>query len=76
LGKGRLNLAPAQLTALTKDLTAGIATILTRDRGEECARDPFEAIGTIARRRLNGEQLAVLRKAAEQGAGALPGETR
>ena len=72
--KTHLNLAPEKLDALTKDLTGGIAAILTRDTGEECARDPFEALTNIASKHLNPEQLAELRKAADQGAGtALPG---
>ncbi len=74
--KDGLNLSASKLAALTRDLSEGIAEILTRDKGEECARDPFEALTAIARKHLNPEQLAVLKKAAEQGAGALPGETR
>jgi len=74
--KARLNLAPEKIDVLTKDLTGGIAAILTRDKGEECARDPFEELTKIASKHLNPEQLAELRKAADQGAGALPGEAR
>lgn len=74
--KARLDLAPEKFAALTKDLSGGIATILTRDKGEECARDPFEELGKIASKHLNQQQLAELRKAAEQGAGALPGEAK
>ncbi len=76
MAKDRLNLAPEKLAALTKDLSGGIATILTRDKGEECARDPFEELTKIASRHLNPQQLAILRKAAEQGADALRGEAR
>ena len=74
--KARLDLAPDKLAALTKDLSAGIATILTRDKGEECAGDPFEEVTKIASKHLNQRQLAEIRKAAEQGAGALPGEAK
>ena len=74
--KSHLNLAPEKLTALTKDLSGGIATILTRDKGEECARDPFEELTKIASKHLNEQQLTELRKAAELGAGALPGEAK
>jgi hypothetical protein len=74
--KARLDLPAEKLAALTKDLSSGIATILTRDKGEECARDPFEELTKIAGKHLNREQLAELRKAAEQGAGALPGEAK
>jgi len=74
--KARLDLPPEKLAALTKDLSRGIATVLSRDKGEECARDPFEELTKIASKHLNQEQLAELRKAAEEGAGALSGETR
>ncbi|HSS44659.1 MAG TPA: heavy-metal-associated domain-containing protein [Thermoanaerobaculia bacterium] len=74
--KSGLGLAPEKLAALTRDLSGGIATILTRDKGEECARDPFEELTQIASKHLDQKQLAELRKAAEQGAGALPGEAR
>ena len=74
--KPRLGLAPERLAALTKDLSGGIATILTSDKGEECARDPFEELTKIASKHLNEQQLAELRKAADQGAGALPGEAK
>jgi len=74
--KARLDLPSEKLAELTKDLSGGIATILTRDKGEECARDPFEELTRIASKHLNQEQLAELRKAAEQGAGALPGEAK
>jgi len=74
--RARLNLPPEKLAALTRDLSGGIATILTRDKGEECARDPFEELTKIAGKQLNREQLAELQKAAEQGAGALPGEAK
>jgi copper chaperone CopZ len=74
--KARLGLAPERLAALTSDLSGGIAAILTRDKGEECARDPFEELTKIASKHLNERQLAELRKAADQGAGALPGEAK
>jgi len=74
--KSGLNLPPEKLAMLTRDLSTGIAAILTRDKGEECARDPFEELTKIARKHLNPEQMAELRKAAEQGAGALPGEAK
>jgi hypothetical protein len=74
--KARLDLTPEKLAALTKDFSAGIAAVLTRDKGEDCARDPFEDLTKIARKHLNQQQMAELRKAAEQGAGALPGEAK
>src|SRR5262249_50088794 len=74
--KAGLGLSPAKLDALTKDLSNGIASILTRDKGEECARNPFEELSKVASKHLDPQQMAVLRKAAEQGAGALPGEAR
>src|SRR5262249_41468946 len=74
--KAGLGLPPAKLEALTKDLTGGIAALLTGDKDEFCARDPFEELGKIASKHLNPEQMAVFRKAAEEGAGALPGEMR
>ncbi|MFY9552287.1 MAG: cation transporter [Thermoanaerobaculia bacterium] len=74
--KPRLNLSPDRLAALSKDLTAGIAKVLTRDGGEECAVDPTEELTAIASKHLNAQQLAELRKAADQGVGALPGEMK
>lgn len=74
--KAHLGLSPEKLAALTKDLTGGIGTILTRDKEEECARDPFEELSKIARKHLNEEQMVELKKAADQGAGALPGEAK
>ncbi len=74
--KPRLNLSPGQLAALNKDLTAGIAKVLTRDRGDECEVDPREELTAIAKKHLNPQQLAELRKAADQGVGALPGEAK
>ncbi|MFN2633978.1 MAG: heavy-metal-associated domain-containing protein [Thermoanaerobaculia bacterium] len=74
---GRLALPAERLAALTHDLSVGIARRLTRNTDEECARDPLEVeLTKIAGKYLNEQQLAELRKAAEQGAGALPGETR
>lgn len=74
--KARLDLSPEKLAALTRDLSGGIAAILMRDKGDDCARDPFEELGKVAGRHLNQQQLAELREAAEQGVGALHGETR
>ena len=74
--KAHLDLPPAKLAALTTDLSGGIATVLMRDKGEECARDPLEELTKIARKHLNEQQLAELRKAAEEGVGALPGEAK
>jgi hypothetical protein len=71
-----LDLPPDKLAALTADLTRGIAATLTVDKGEECARDPLDGLTKIASRHLNPTQLAEFRKAAEKGAGALPGEAR
>ena len=74
--KAGLDLSDEKLAALTRDLSRGIAEALSRDKGEECATDPLEELTKIASRHLNPQQLAVLRKAAEQGARALPGEAR
>jgi len=71
-----LDLPPEKLAALTADLTSGIAATLMIDKGEECARDPLEGLTRIASRHLTSTQLAEFRKAAAQGADALPGETR
>jgi len=74
--KPRLSLPPDRLTALTKDLSAGIAQILTRERGEECAVDPYEELTALASKHLSPQQLAELQKAADQGVGARPGEAK
>ena len=74
--KPRLNLSADRLAALNRDLTAGIAKVLTRDRGDECAVDPTEELTAIASKHLNPQQLVELRKAADQGVGALPGEVK
>jgi mercuric transport protein len=74
--KSGLDLPPDKLAALTRDLSTGIAAVLTRDKSEYCARDPLEELTKIAGKHLNPEQMAVLRKAADQGAGALPGEAK
>ncbi len=74
--EARLDLPPEKLAALTRDLSAGIATILTTDTGEKCPRDPFEELTKIASKHLNQEQLAELRRAGEQGVQALPGEDK
>ena len=74
--KPRLHLAPERLEALDRDLSGGIAAVLTRDKGEDCARDPLEDLTRIANKHLDQRQMAELRKAAEQGADALPGEAR
>jgi hypothetical protein len=73
----RLGLPAERVAALTHDLSVAIARRLTRDTDEECARDPLEVqLTRIARNYLNEQQLAELRRAAEQGAGALPGEAK
>jgi mercuric transport protein len=73
----RLGLPAERVAALTHDLSVAIARRLTRETEEECARDPLEVeLTKIARKHLNEQQLAELRKAAEQGAGALPGEAK
>ncbi len=72
----RLSLPPDRLAALTKELSAGIAQILTRERGEECAVDPYEELTEIADKHLNPQQLAELQKAADEGVGALAGEAK
>ena len=74
--RARLALSPEKLAALTRDLSRGIAATLTRDKGEECAVDPFEGLERVASRDLNPRQMSELRKAADLGAGALPGEAR
>ncbi|MGH9368038.1 MAG: heavy-metal-associated domain-containing protein [Thermoanaerobaculia bacterium] len=75
--KAGLDLPPEKLAALTKDLSGGIAAILTMDKGEECASGPFEVeLTKIVSKHLNQQQMAELRKAAEQGSGALPGEAK
>lgn len=38
--------------------------------------DPYEELTAVASKHLNPQQLAELRKAAEQGVGALLGETK
>ncbi|HKD10495.1 MAG TPA: heavy-metal-associated domain-containing protein [Thermoanaerobaculia bacterium] len=76
INRAHLDLDPGKLAALNQDLSAGIAAVLTRDKGEECARDPLEELTKVASKHLTGQQMAQLRKAAERGAGALPGETR
>jgi copper chaperone CopZ len=76
INRAHLDLDPGKLAALNQDLSAGIAAVLTRDKGEECARDPLEELTKVASKHLTGQQVAQLRKAAERGAGALPGETR
>jgi periplasmic mercuric ion binding protein len=72
--KGGLGLSPQKLQAFEKDLSRGIAAILTRDKGDDCARDPFEGLTVIARKYLNEQQIAELREAAQRGVDALPGE--
>jgi hypothetical protein len=70
----RLGLPPQKIVGLTQELSAAIARRLTEDTDENCARDPLEVeLTKIARKHLNEQQVAELRKAAEQGAGALPG---
>jgi copper chaperone CopZ len=71
----RLRLSLDRAAALEKDLTVAITRRLTAEGDESCARDPLEIeLTKVAGKHLNKEQLAELRKAAEQGAGALPGE--
>jgi len=74
--RARLDLPSEKLAAFNKDLTAGIAAILTRDKGEDCARDPFEELTKVARSYLDEGQMARLKAAADRGARALPGEER
>jgi copper chaperone len=74
--RAHLDLPSEKLAALTDDLSRGIAATLTMDKGEECARDPLEGLTKIASKHLSPTQLVEFRKAAEQGAGALPGEAR
>src|SRR5205814_2021508 len=62
--------------ARTRTRTGTIAASMSRDKGERCATDPFEGLTKVARKQIDQRQLAELRKAAEQGAGALPGESR
>lgn len=72
--KPRLNLSPERLAALEKDLTKGIAKVLTRAEDDEC--DPTEELMAIATKHLSPQQVAELQKAADQGVGALPGEVK
>ena len=74
---GRLDLPPERSAALKHDLSVAVARRLTKDNDEECATDPLDVeLTKIAKKYLNEQQVAELRKAAEQGAGALPGEQR
>jgi periplasmic mercuric ion binding protein len=72
--RGHLGLSPQKLDAFQRDLSRGIAVILTRDQGDNCARDPFAALTAISKKYLTDRQIAELRKAAQEGADALPGE--
>jgi mercuric ion binding protein len=74
INRAHLDLAAEKLMAFNRDLSAGIATILTRDKGEECARHPFADLTQIASKHLNEQQMAQLQKAADRGLRALPGE--
>jgi hypothetical protein len=77
--KDRLGLPPERLVALTQDMAAVFARLLTRDSEEECAvsRDVIDQeLTKAASKHLNKEQLAELRKAGEQGVLALPGEAK
>jgi mercuric ion binding protein len=74
--RASLDLPPEKLAALTADLSRGISATLTMEKGEECARDPLEGLTKIASKYLSPTQLGEFRKAAMQGAGALPGEAR
>src|SRR5262249_11051083 len=74
INRAHLDLDPDKLTALNRDLSSGIAAILTREKGEECARDPFEELSKVASKYLDERQMARLEKAAQRGARALPGE--
>ena len=75
--KPRLGLPDERVALLTHDLSLAIARLLTRETDEDCARDPLEVeLAKVARKHLNEQQLAELRKAAEQGAGVLPGEAK
>lgn len=71
-----LDLSPEKRTALTKDLSKGIATILIEDTGGDFHADLVEGVSTIASKHLNSRELAELRKAAEEGPAALPGEAK
>jgi mercuric transport protein len=73
----RLGLPPEKIVGLTQELSTAIARRLTEDTDESCARDPLEVeLTKIARKHLNEQQVGELRKAAEQGEGALPGEAK
>lgn len=74
---GRLGLPKERSAALKKDLSAAIAKQLTSESEEECGPGRREVEFTeVARKHLNKEEMAELRKAAEQGITALPGEAR
>src|SRR5262249_58504384 len=64
--RARLNLAAGKAEALTHDLSVALAQQLaTRDADGASARKPL-ALTETARKYLNEQQLAELRKAAEQ----------
>jgi copper chaperone CopZ len=74
----RLGLPPERKAALTEDLAVVFARHLTA-RDEECdtRREVTEQeLTQAAKKYLNAEQLAELRKAGEQGTLALPGEAK
>ena len=76
--RGRLDLAPNRIAALTEDLAVVFARHLTLS-DEECdtRRDVIEQeLTKAASKYLNPQQLAELRKAGEQGIQALPGEDK
>ena len=72
--EGRLALSKERSTALKRDLAAAVTKHLTRDSEEDC--DPAKELMEVAGKHLNATETAELRKAAEQGIAALPGEVR
>ena len=69
-----LRLTKERSAALQKDLSVAIAKHLIGDSEEEC--DPAAELMEVASKHLNAAESAELRKAAEQGIGALPGEVK
>jgi copper chaperone CopZ len=74
--KAHFDLPPEKLATLTNDLSEVIAKILIDDTGGDFHTDLVEGVTRIAGKHLNPRQLAEIRKAAEDGPAALPGEAK
>ncbi|HVE66756.1 MAG TPA: cation transporter [Thermoanaerobaculia bacterium] len=72
--EGRLGLSKERAAALKKDLSAAVAKHLIGNSGKDC--DPAKELMEVAGKHLNATETAELRRAAEQGIAALPGEVR